>query len=102
MNAEHSAPKLTQEQRLAGHARSLELRRARAALKARLTDRSLTLAEALERPDAQAMLVSDLLRALPFVGQGKSAKMMKQARIPAGKRVAGIGVRQKAKLLAQV
>lgn len=96
------APVLTAEQRQAGYARSLELRRARAALKARLTDGSLTFAEALDHPDAQAMPIADLLRALPFVGVGKTAKMLKRADIPADKRVAGCGVRQRAALLAQL
>lgn len=95
-------PKLTQEQRLAGHARSLELRRARAALKAQLADGTLSLAEALDHPDAQAMPIADLLRAIPFIGHGKTARMLKQAGIPEGKRVAGCGVRQRAKLLAQL
>jgi hypothetical protein len=48
------------------------------------------------------MLIADLLRALPFIGVGKTAKMLRQAGIPAGKRVAGCGVRQRAKLLQQL
>jgi hypothetical protein len=48
------------------------------------------------------MPMADLLRALPFIGVGKTAKMLKLAGMPADKRVAGCGVRQRAKLLAQL
>lgn len=94
-------PFLDNEARKAGAQRSLEVRRARAALKAELTAGVLTLAEAILRPEAQTMRVADLLRACPFVGDLKTAKRLRLAKIPPDKRVQGCGALQIERLLAQ-
>jgi hypothetical protein len=100
MSIAAAAPSLTDEQRTAGAQRSLELRVARAALKAVLTRDGVPLFAAAwdDGEVAGGMKVYSLLCALPGVGPKKAARLCHTAGIPLDRKVQGCGVHQRDKL----
>lgn len=97
-------PQLTPEQRQAALAKAAEARAARAEIKARLRNESLTLPEALESDDTNIgkLKVVSLLEALPGVGKVKARKIMEEIEIADNRRVQGLGTVQRQKLLDAV
>lgn len=96
-------PTLTPEQRANALAKAAEARTARAAIKAELKAGTVTLAAVLGRADEPIvgkMKVQALLEALPGVGKIKAAEIMAGVEISPTRRVAGLGERQRAGLLA--
>ena len=96
----NDVPKLTDEQRSAALNRAAEIRRERAALKARVKAGMLPLAEAMEEDCAKGMRVIQLLQSVPGVGRIRAERMMKDFGIATNRKVGGLGCRQREHLLA--
>ena len=97
-------PQLTPEQREAALAKAAAARAARADIKARLKNQSLTLAEALSSDDdniAKLKVVS-MLESLPKVGKVKASRIMEEIGIADNRRVQGLGAQQRAALLERL
>lgn len=97
-------PQLTPEQREAALAKAAAARAARADIKARLKNQSLTLAEALSSDDdniAKLKVVS-MLESLPKVGKVKARRIMEEIGIADNRRVQGLGAQQRAALLERL
>jgi len=97
-------PQLTPEQRAAALEKAAEARAARAEIKARLRNESLTLPEALDSDDSNVgkLKVVSLLEALPGVGKVKARKIMEEVGIADNRRVQGLGSQQRVALLEAV
>jgi DNA uptake protein ComE-like DNA-binding protein len=95
---------LTPEQRQAALAKAAEARAARAEIKARLRNESLSLADALDSGDENVgkLKVVSLLEALPGVGKVKARKIMEDIGIADNRRVQGLGSQQRQALLEAV
>jgi len=97
-------PVLSPDQRAAALAKAAAARTARAQLLAGLKAGEHSLAEVLARAGTDEVVaktkVAALLKALPGVGDKRAAALMDQAGIPATRRAAGLGQRQRQALLA--
>ena len=95
---------MTPEQRQAALAKAAEARAARAEIKARLRNESLSLADALDSGDENVgkLKVVSLLEALPGVGKVKARKIMEDIGIADNRRVQGLGSQQRQALLEAV
>ena len=96
------APAITPGQRAAALSRATQARKASAALLADLKTGRLSLTAALGDNRAQRVRVAQIVRALPRIGPVKAARILSDAGIAEGKRVGGLGARQRAALLAAV
>lgn len=96
----NDVPKLTDEQRAAAMNRAMEVRRERAALKARVKAGMLPLAEAMEEECAKGMRVIQLLCNVPGIGRAHAERMMKDFGIAPNRKVGGLGCRQREHLLS--
>jgi hypothetical protein len=98
-------PVMTPWQRADALEKAAAARQARADLKAALKSGGLTLAEVIARAETSGIIartkVSALLEALPGVGKVRAGQVMQRAGIPAGRRVGGLGPRQRAALEAE-
>lgn len=94
-------PQLSPEQRAAALAKAAEARAARAEIKARLKNHSLSLSDALSSDDANVgkLKVVSLLESLPGVGKVKARKTMDDIGIADNRRVQGLGSQQRQALL---
>lgn len=95
-------PTLTEEQRREALAKAAEARKARAEIKQRLKNGTLTLPQMLESQGDDTigkMKVSAVLEALPGVGKVRAKKIMEQLEIAPTRRVRGLGDKQKTALL---
>lgn len=94
-------PQLTPEQRAAALAKAAEARAARAEIKARLKNSSLSLSDALSSEDSNVakLKVVSLLEALPKVGKVKARQVMADIGIAENRRVQGLGSQQRQALL---
>lgn len=96
-------PTLTPEQRAMALEKAAAARSARAELKDKLKSGSLTLAGALELAETDAIVaktkVAELLKSLPGVGKATVDKAMEELGIADGRRVGGLGARQRESLL---
>ncbi|MGH8922127.1 MAG: integration host factor, actinobacterial type, partial [Actinomycetes bacterium] len=94
-------PQLTPEQRSAALAKAAEARTARADIKQRLRNSSMSLAEALASDDVNVakLKVVSLLEALPSVGKVKARQVMADIGIADTRRIQGLGTNQKKALL---
>lgn len=96
-------PELDPEARAAALDKARRSRQVRAELKQMLKSGEVTLAEVLARADdADAigkMRVVDVLAALPAIGKVKAARLMDEIGIADGRRVQGLGHRQREALL---
>lgn len=90
-------PALSPEQRQAALEKAREARAARSALLAGLKAGTVTLADVLARDDdiARRTSVAQVVRALPGVGQARTAAVMERAGISPERRVGGLGARQR-------
>lgn len=100
------APRLSAEQRADALAAAAAARSARAQARADLKAGRLSLAELLERADADsqlaAMRVTALLAALPGYGEVRAAALLRELRIAESRRLRGLGPRQRAALLQRI
>ena len=98
-------PKLTDEQRAAALEKAAIARRVRAEVKARLKMGTVTLPELLEQADNDPILakikVLAVLESLPGVGKVSARRTMDAIGIADSRRLAGLGDRQRAALLAE-
>lgn len=96
-----AVPTITPEQRAAALERAMEARRARAGYKARLKRGEVTLGNALGSTDpvVRRMRVRELLEVLPGIGPKRARGIMLVAGIDGTRRVAGLGPRQRERLL---
>ena len=95
-------PTLTEEQRRQALEKAAEARKARAELKQRLKNGTLTLQQVIESEGDETiakMKVSAVLEALPGVGKVRAKKIMEKLDISTTRRVRGLGEKQKAALL---
>ncbi|MGW4425187.1 integration host factor, actinobacterial type [Streptosporangium sp. NPDC004631] len=97
-------PKLTPEQRQAALAKAAEARTARAKLLAEVKAGSVSFEQLLGRDDeiARRIKVAQALRALPGVGSVKAAQLMARADVDEARRLGGLGVQQRRKLIEVV
>jgi len=88
-----SLPVTTPEQREQALAKAAAARQVRAAAKASLGNGTITLAAVLYDEDCplQQAKVSEVLRALPGIGNAKAASLMEEIGIRANRRVKGLG-----------
>ncbi|MCW2864458.1 MAG: ribosomal protein [Actinoallomurus sp.] len=95
-------PTMTPEQREAALAKAAEARAARTAMLNEVKQGKLTLAAVLDRDDdtAKKTRVAQLLKALPGVGKVGAEKAMAEAGVDDGRRVGGLGARQRDALIA--
>lgn len=94
-------PVLTDEQRRTAYTRSLQLRRARAEVKAGLLEAEHPaefLAYVWDKEPVQGMLVVDLLTAMRGFGLLRAMRTLDRASIKANRKVRGVGARQKDRL----
>ncbi len=98
-------PSLTPEQRKQALAKAAAVRRARAEIKADLSDRRLTMSELLDRTDdpvVGGMKVSAALLALPGLGKKRTGRLMETVGIMENRRLRGLGERQREALLREL
>jgi hypothetical protein len=97
-------PTLTPEQRAQALEKAQEARTARRELLDAVKSGALSLGDVLSREDniAKKTKVSQLLKALPGYGPAKATALMEEAGIDEGRRLGGLGDRQREKLLAAV
>lgn len=69
------------------------------ALKRRLKAGEISLADALDDPDAQRVRAEALIRSLPGVGSVRTSQVMAATGIARSRRVSGIGKTQRSRLL---
>jgi hypothetical protein len=96
-------PQLDPEQRAAALEKARRSRRIRAEIKQMLKSGEVSLGDVLDRSDDDAiarMRVVEVLEALPAIGKVKSEAIMDEVGIAAGRRVQGLGPRQREALLA--
>ena len=97
-------PQLSPEQRAAALEKAGAARRARAELKERLKLGTLTLSELLSQADSDELVgktkVLAVLESLPGVGKVKARRTMEEIGIAETRRLRGLGVQQRAALLA--
>lgn len=97
-------PKLTAKEREAALAAAAKVRKARAHMKEQLAAGNFTLADVFHIADegskaATMTKVKAVLMALPKVGEVTATNVMEELRIPANRRVGGLGSRQRAALV---
>lgn len=94
-------PVLTAEERREALKKGLRARQARAKIRKKLADGKITLEEIVETKDEviRRMKVVDLLKAYRGIGDTKARKIMDELKISQSRRVGGLGIKQKEKLL---
>lgn len=97
---ENCLPNLSSEERAHALELAIQARRRYAALKARVKSGELTFTDAMDEEDAKRILVTSLLQSVPGIGASKAVVIMRLYRIPKGRRVGGLGIRQREALVA--
>lgn len=96
-------PKLTEEQRKAALEKAAAARRARAEFKAEIRLGNKTLQNVIDEADSDPIVggtkVLAVLESLPGTGKVKARKAMESLGIAEGRKVAGLGSKQRVKLL---
>ncbi len=94
-------PQLTPEQRAAALAKAAEARAARAVIKVKLKQGTLTVADALASsdPNVGKLKVVSMLESLPGLGKVKARKIMEEVGIADNRKIQGLGTQQKKALL---
>lgn len=99
-------PGLTADQRAAALEKASFVRKVRADAKERLKAGSLTLVELLSMAESTEMLaklkVLTVLESLPGLGKVKARRLLESVGIAENRRLQGLGVKQRAELLAQI
>lgn len=98
-------PQLTDEQRKAALAKAAEARQVRAEVKELLKTGSMRITELFERADSEPLVaglkVESLIASMPGTGKIKAKRLMEQLGIAENRRIRGLGVKQRAALLAE-
>lgn len=97
-------PQLDSETRRANGMKAVAARRERADIKRRLKEGTLDLRSllALESEAKDRMLVMEMLESLPFIGEIRAKELMERIGISSRRRIAGLGVKQRDRLLELV
>jgi guanylate kinase len=97
-------PKIDSNARRANGLKAIAARRERAELKRKLKSGALDLRSllALDSGAKDRMLVMELLESLPFIGQIRATELMERVGISPRRRIAGLGTRQRHRLLELV
>ncbi|MDR1776121.1 MAG: integration host factor [Actinomycetes bacterium] len=98
-------PQLTPEQRAEYLAKAAEMRTKRAKVREELKAGNLNIADVLKKkndPVIAKIKVSKLLESLPGYGKARAAALREKVGIAENRRVAGLGERQLAELLAEL
>lgn len=99
-----TVPYITDEERAAALVKAGEVRKARAAVLGDVRSGAITVADVLERsvddPVCGRIRVRALVLAIPGVGKARAAAFLEGAGIDPDRRVAGLGHRQRASLVA--
>ncbi|QNV36859.1 integration host factor, actinobacterial type [Rothia terrae] len=94
---------LTDEQRAAAREKAKTARIARAAVKEDLKHRKVTVEEVLNRAKNEEALsrlkVTELLTALPSIGEVRAEAILKELNIASSRRLRGLGVHQRSALV---
>ncbi len=94
---------LTDEQRAAAREKAKTARIARAAVKEDLKQRKVTVEEVLNRAKNEEALsrlkVTELLTALPSIGEVRADAILKELNIASSRRLRGLGVHQRSALV---
>ncbi|WP_093796934.1 integration host factor, actinobacterial type [Streptomyces sp. Wb2n-11] len=93
-------PKLSPAQRAEALQKAAAVRKERSALLAELKDGKVSLKDVLAREDTVTTRtpVERLLKSLPGIGAVRAGQLMEELEIPEGRRVAGLGPRQRERL----
>lgn len=98
-------PQLSPEQRAAALEKAAEIRKARAELKEQLKKGETTLADVLDRAEADDVVgklkVSAVLQALPGIGKIRATQIMEKLKIADSRRLRGLGDQQRKALLGE-
>lgn len=98
-------PELSDEERRAALSQAAAARKKRAELKDRVRAGEVGLAEVLAKADADDTIgktrVTEMLEAFPRVGKVTARTIMRKIDISPSRRLRGLGVRQREKLLAE-
>ncbi len=97
--SKNDVPERSPEQRKESLELAMVARRRRAELRRDMKAGKLTLANALEDDRAQRLHVRQLLMSLPGIGSARAATIMRDAGIGDGRRVRGLGPRQRENIL---
>ncbi|WP_344497336.1 integration host factor, actinobacterial type [Streptomyces enissocaesilis] len=94
-------PELSPAQRAEALEKAAAVRKERSALMAGLKDRKVSLEDVLAREDTVATRtpVKRLLKSLPGIGAVRAGQLLEELDIPEGRRVAGLGPRQREQLV---
>lgn len=99
-------PNLTPEQRQAALAKAAEARQARTKLLSDIKAGNQTIKAVLDRAKEDSVVgktkVAQLVKALPGYGPAKVTAVLEKAGIPAERRAAGLGQRQREALLSEL
>jgi hypothetical protein len=98
-------PTLNADERKAALEKAAAARKARAELREQIKSGEKSIADVLEDcddPIVARMKVSMLIESLPGYGKAKAAKLMEELDISEGRRVKGLGTRQREKLLERL
>ncbi|MFW0155028.1 integration host factor, actinobacterial type [Rothia sp. P6271] len=94
---------LTEEERAAAREKAKVSRTIRAEVKESLKKRETTIAEVLKRADSEEAVsrlkVTDLLMALPSIGEIRANAILKELNIAPSRRLRGLGVHQRRALI---
>lgn len=97
-------PDLSDDDRRAALEKAARARRARADLKRQLRDGEISLADVLARADSDDVIgktrVAAVLEAVPRVGKVTARRLMTELDISPSRRLRGLGVKQRERLLA--
>lgn len=97
---ENHLPNLSSEERAHALELAIQARRRYAALKARVKSGELTFTDAMDEEDAKHIEVVSLLKCVPGIGASKAEAIRRLVKIPLGRRVSGLGIRQREELTA--
>ena len=96
-------PPMTPEKSAEALLKAAQVRRERADIKVRLKKGTLTVADVIGRADgddtAGKMKVLAVLKSLPGIGDARARQVMEQLGIDEGRRVRGLGAKQRAALV---
>lgn len=97
---ENHLPNLSDKERAHALELAMKARKRRAVLKARMKSGELAFTDALNEEDAKRIEVVSLLKCVPGIGASKAEAIRRLVKIPLGRRVSGLGIRQREELTA--
>lgn len=97
---ENHLPNLSDKERAHALELAMKARKRRAVLKARMKSGELAFTDALNEEDAKRIEVVLLLKCVPGIGASKAEAIRRLVKIPLGRRVSGLGIRQREELTA--